>query len=259
MTIRIAVVQQETIPGAWQANRSKALDLAEESLEEDADVVLFHEGLLVGYHERYRELAEAADGETTKAFQNLLDGRDAKVIYGLTEGDGDRFYLSAVVVDRTGLVACYRKTHLWWKAEGLRHEPSFYSPGERLVTFDVGGHKSGLMICYDGDFPEMTRSYALVGCRMVFWMNNRGSRGHAEVERLASANSMIMATSCCCGKDESASVCRGGSNITDMDGSALAEIWDQEGIIYADVNPDLVDEARRANPWFTGRRGDLYI
>ena len=54
-----------------------------------------------------------------------------------------------------------------------------------LVTFPVKGHKSGVMICYDGDFPEMTRAYANLDCRMLFWLNNRGSRGHAEVTRLA--------------------------------------------------------------------------
>ena len=32
---------------------------------------------------------------------------------------------------------------------------------------------------------------------------------------------MIMATSCCCGVDESGSVCRGGSNITDATGKLL--------------------------------------
>ena len=80
------------------------------------------------------------------------------------------------------------------------------------------------MICFDGDFPEMTRAYANRGCGLLFWMNNRGSRGHAEVRDLAFRNSMIGAISCCCGLDEKGMVCRGGSNITDADGSLLTEI-----------------------------------
>jgi len=156
------------------------------------------------------------------------------------------------------VIANYRKTHLWWKASGLRHEPSFYSPGDRLVTFEVKGHKSGVMICYDGDFPEMTRSYANLGCAMLFWLNNRGSRGPEEVKNLAETNSMIMATACCCGRDESGSVCRGGSNITDAHGKLLAEIWDREGVIFAEVDPEQVPQIRRDNPWYRPQRRDLY-
>ena len=117
----------------------------------------------------------------------------------------------------------------------------------------------GLTICYDGDFPETARSYALLDCAMLFWMNNRGSRGPAEVRPLAVANSMIIAASCCCGTNEGGGACPGGSNIVDLDGSVLAELWDKEGILVADVDPSRVREHRRRNPWFTGRRPDLYV
>ena len=258
MSVRIAVVQQANEPGAVEKNRARALHFARKGLEEKADIVLFHEELLVGYVENLKELAEEVDGPTTRAFQALLQGTDSLILYGLTERDGDACYISAPLVGRNGVIANYRKTHLWWAAEGLRHEPSFYLPGDRLVTFDVKGHKSGVMICYDGDFPEMTRSYANLDCTMLFWMNNRGSRGYEEVRRLAGANSMIMATSCCCGKNESGRVCRGGSNITDGNGKLISEIWDREGIIFADVDPEAMLAARRKNPLFREQRRDLY-
>ena len=257
-TVRIAVVQQGSVPGAVEANRGKALAFAREALEGGADIILFHEELLVGYVENLKELAEEVDGPTTQAFQSLLAGSDALILWGLTEREGDRYYIAATLVGAGGVVANYRKTHLWWKDTGLRHEPTFYEAGNELVTFDVKGHKSGVMICYDGDFPEMTRAYANLDCRMLFWLNNRGERGHGEVTRLAATNSMIMAVSCVCGKNERGYVCRGGSNVTNYDGGLLAEIWDGEGIIYADVEPGAVPAARRDNPWYVGRRGDLY-
>ena len=257
-SVRIAVVQQNGNPGQVEANRAKALGFAREALREGADIVLFHEELLVGYVENLRELAEPVDGPTTQAFRELLSGTDALVLYGLTERADDRFHVSATLVGTAGVVANYRKTHLWWKAGGLRHEPTFYTAGDRLVTFDVKGHKCGVMICYDGDFPEMTRAYTNLGCSMLFWMNNRGSRGHDEVRRLAETNSMIMAVSCCCGPNEMGEICRGGSNITDARGQLVAEIWDTEGIVYGDVRPGEVPALRAANPWYTGQRRDLY-
>lgn len=257
-TIRIAVVQQETIPGAVKDNRSRAIQYAKEAVRNKADVILFHEALLVGYVPNIHELAETVDGPSTHAFQAVLRGTDSLIVYGLVEKDGTDFFTSAVVVTADRIVARYRKTHLWWHDDGVRHEPTYFLPGNELVTFDTQGHKTGVMICYDGDFPEMTRAYANLGCNLLLWLNNRGSRGHREVEPLVRANTIIMATACCSGKNEAGHACRGGSNITDKDGTLCAEIWDKPGVIYADVDPSSVPAARDLNPWFRGQRQDLY-
>jgi predicted amidohydrolase len=257
-TIRIAVVQQETLPGIVEDNRARAIQYAKEAVRNKADVILFHEALLVGYVPNIHELAETVDGPSTHAFQEVLRGTDALIVYGLVERDGTDFFTSAVVIAADRIVARYRKTHLWWHDDGVRHEPTYFLPGNELVTFDIQGHKTGVMICYDGDFPEMTRAYANLGCNLLLWLNNRGSRGHREVEPLVRANTVIMATACCSGKNEAGHACRGGSNITDKDGTLCAEIWDKPGVIYADVDPSSVPAARDLNPWFRGQRQDLY-
>lgn len=257
--LRIAVVQQNGNHGQVEENRKKALSFAEQALEQNPDVILFHEELLIGYDKNMKDLAENVNGTTTQAFKKLLKGTGSVVIYGLTEKDGKDFFISSPVVSEDGVIANYHKTHLWWNAEGLRHEPAFYRPGDKLVTFDVKGNLCGVMICYDGDFPEMTRSYANMGCSILFWMNNRGSRGHSEVKGLAGNNSMIMPVSCCCGVDEEGNICRGGSNITGPKGELIAELWDKEGIIISDVYPDQVEKIRKDNPWFNGLRPEVYF
>ena len=85
MSFRIAIVQQDGNPGQPDENRSKALDFAAQALAQGADVILFHEELLVGYTHDLRQLAEPADGPTTHAFQSLLSGTESLIIYGLTE------------------------------------------------------------------------------------------------------------------------------------------------------------------------------
>ena len=256
--IRIAVVQQDGNPGEVESNRKKALGFAEKALALNADVILFHEELLVGYDKNLKELAEPVNGVSTRAFQKLLKGTGSLIIYGLTEKDNPNYYISAPVVSEEGVIANYHKTHLWWKDVGLRHEPTFYTTGDKLVTFNIKGYLCGIMICYDGDFPEMTRSYANLGCSMVFWLNNRGSRGYEEVKDLARCNSMIIPVSCCCGKNERGNPCRGGSNITGPKGELIAEIWDNEGIIMGDVYPGQVAQIRKENPWYQGLRPELY-
>jgi predicted amidohydrolase len=260
MPLRIAVVQQSGNPGHPDENRDKAELVATQALHLGADLVLFHEELLIGYAPNLRDLAEPLHGPTTQRFQALLQSRgsQALIVYGLTERDGDDCFIAAPVVSAQGVLANYRKTHLWWDAPGLRHEPAFYKPGNRLVTFEARGHRCGIMICYDGDFPEMTRAYANLGCSVVLWPNNRESRGHAEVKDLAYRNSMIIAAACCCGPDEQGHACGGGSNITDAEGKLLTEIWDREGVIVADVCPEQVPDLRNSNPWYRGQRPELY-
>lgn len=256
--LRIAVVQQNGNPGRVEENRSKAVKRIRESIANGADVILFHEEMLAGYVDNLKELAEPSDGDSSKLFQEALKGSTAVVIYGYSELEGDDLYISAAVVSAKGLVANYRKTHLWWLAEGLRHEPSYYKPGDELVTFDLMGHKCGIMICYDGDFPEVARAYAKKGCSVLFWMNNRKSRGNDEVKYLAQRNSLIIPTSCCTGFNELGDWCNGGSNITGFMGENIADIWDKEGVIIDNVKPAEAIKARQGNPFFMGMRPNLY-
>lgn len=259
MSIRIAVVQQEHNPGQVATNRERALEAAREALSKGADLILFHEELLVGYVEDPHALAEPADGPTTQAFQALLQGSDSQILYGLTEVDGPDHYISAILVGASGRQACYRKTHLWASTPGMRCEPLHYKAGDRFVTFPVKGYKAGVMICYDGDFPEVARSYAVMGCDLLFWMNNREQRGYdLETAQLASKNSLFLAVSCCCGTDEIGQHCPGGSHIVNAQGKLLTELWDVPGILYADVDPSGCAAARAQNPWFNARRPELY-
>ena len=88
-----------------------------------------------------------------------------------------------------------------------------------LPSVEYGG-KFGLLICYDGDFPEMFRAYAKLGCDGVLWMNNRCSRGPDDGPMAAArANSLVIAATCCCGVDEIGQECPGLSHILGADGS----------------------------------------
>ena len=71
-SLRIAVVQQNANPGKPEENRNKALRFAKQALDQGADVILFHEELLVGYVNNLRQLAEPVDGTTTRAFQDCF-------------------------------------------------------------------------------------------------------------------------------------------------------------------------------------------
>jgi predicted amidohydrolase len=44
----------------------------------------------------------------------------------------------------------------------------FFTPGNRMVNFDLNGINCGLLICYDVRFPELYREYKRLGTEMIF-------------------------------------------------------------------------------------------
>ena len=49
-------------------------------------------------------MIETVDEPTTEAFQHLLRGKGSRIIYGLTERDGDKYYISVPVVSANGVI-----------------------------------------------------------------------------------------------------------------------------------------------------------
>ena len=257
--MKIAVVQQNHAPGEGESNLKKALASVKKALDAGADVILLHEEMLYGYHEKGVFRTEPKDGPSMQAFRNALRGTEALAVYGYTEQDGERKHISVNAVTAEGLLATYRKNHLWKMGIGLRDETVSYTPGDGLRMIEFMGAKIGFLICYDGDFPEMFRAYAKAGCDLVLWSNNRESRGPEDRCRQAAIdNSIFVATSCCTGIDEQGIFCPGMSNVVAPGGKVLAEITGCEGMIFAEIDPAEAREHRKTNPWYQGARFDLY-
>jgi len=105
----------------------------------------------------------------------------------------------------------------------------------------------------------VARSYAAMDCQLILWLNNRTSRGHTDkVLDQTRMSSIAMAVSCCHGNFVPGRS-SGGSNITDHKGNLLAEIWDKEGVIYADLDTGNILADRQNNLIFQGRRPELYL
>lgn len=73
-------------------------------------------------------------------------------------GEDGAVYNSALLFTRDGILANYRKVHLW------DNEKTVFAPGDSqapVVDTQIG--RLGLLVCYDLEFPEYTRSLALRG------------------------------------------------------------------------------------------------
>ncbi|MBU1537639.1 acyltransferase, partial [Myxococcota bacterium] len=72
------------------------------------------------------------------------------------------FFNSAMVVDQSGLLGVYQKTHLFG------YEADVYLPGESgFQVFETPAGSIGVMICFDWFFPESARTLALRGAQVI--------------------------------------------------------------------------------------------
>jgi len=102
--------------------------------------------------------SEALFGNIHNVFSEFCRSNNVAVCYGLPRIDGDKTYISQVVLNKQGeYLTHYDKVHL---AEyGDSSESRFFSRGNHLAVFDIEGIKAGIIICYDMRFPELARRY----------------------------------------------------------------------------------------------------
>ena len=72
---------------------------------------------------------------------------------------------SALLIGPEGLCGCYHKVHL----TNSEREKWGIVPGDEFPVFDVQWGRVGIMICYDGCFPEAARILAVHGAEVIFF------------------------------------------------------------------------------------------
>jgi len=149
------------------ANRERSVRAVAEAIDAGADVVVLPELVTSGYV--FASTDEAAAVAITPGHAVFTEWAaeaargPALVVGGFCEqGDDGLLYNSAAVVDGTGVLGVYRKTHLWDR------EKLFFQPGgEAPRVFDTAFGRIGVLVCYDLEFPELTRLLALAGAELI--------------------------------------------------------------------------------------------
>ncbi len=230
MTV-VAVCQLGLSVGDLDGNRAAAAAAVEEAAALGAGLVVLPELCDSGYvfagEREARSLASPADGNATLGRWAVLAARHRTVIAGgfcELAADGT-LRNSAALVGGSGVLAVYRKAHLW-DAEKLVFTPGDGPPP--VVSLPFG--RVALMICYDLEFPEWVRLPALAGADLIAAPVNwpampvpPGERPADVVRAQAAAavNGVFVAVADRC-RDERGVGWVGGSMIAGPDGYPLA-------------------------------------
>jgi predicted amidohydrolase len=140
--------------------------LIQKAADQDVDLVVLPETLtFYGTGLQYADCAEAIPGPSTEYFGLLAKQHDLYIVAGLLERDGHLVYNTSVLLGPDGeLIGKYRKVTLpRGEIEGG------ITPGHEYPVFETRFGKVGMMICYDGFFPEVARELSNNGAEVIAW------------------------------------------------------------------------------------------
>jgi hypothetical protein len=111
------------------------------------------------------ESAEPIPGPTTEWFGGLARTHRTHIALSLYERDHHLIYNTAVLFAPDGrLIGRYRKTCL-----PHAEVEAGIAPGSDYPVFETSFGRVGLMVCYDGFFPEVARELASRGAEVIAW------------------------------------------------------------------------------------------
>lgn len=201
--------------------------------------------------------AQDLDGPFVAQLREMAAAHHVVIAAGVVErgSDGRRVRNTAVAVGADGLLARYRKMHLY-DAFGQR-ESDWVEPGEIEApqVFEVDGMRFGLMTCYDLRFPEVARTLADAGADVVLvpaeWVRGALKEHHWRTLLHARAieNTLFVAAA-----DHPPPLGVGNSMVVDPQGVEIAAVGTATDVAVAHLDPGAVARVRRVNPALALRR-----
>ena len=250
----------------------RALELLKEGGQQGADICCLPECLNV----MGRQDADIPGaGRTAKDLEARVAavGREfaMHVVLPLIEWRDAALHNTAVVLGRDGkALGRYDKTHL------TQEERDRWGvvPGDTYPVFDLDFGRVGVMICYDGCFPEPARILALKGAEVLFFPSLQ--RGYTEDQlalqvRARAADNFAHVVRSSYGTERTdpwePGVMVGKSCIVAADGTIAADLGKHVGVALTTVDLDAALLGRRSHAGelgvvrdmrFADRRPDTY-
>ena len=164
--VRLASIHFRPSGKSPKSNCEEFAPLVADAAKQKADLVVLGETVTYfGTRKSYSDCAESVPGPSSKYFGELAKKYDLYIVVGLLERDRHLVYNTSILLGPDGsLVGKYRKVCLpRGEIEGG------IAPGNEYPVFDTRFGKLGMMVCYDGFFPEVARELSNRGAEVIAW------------------------------------------------------------------------------------------
>jgi beta-ureidopropionase len=255
-------------------NIDKHLKLIGEAAEQGVKILCMQEVFTTPYFcaeqqtRWYEAVEKIPDGPTVKLMRELARKHEMVLIVPIYEEEiTGVYYNTAAVIDADGsYLGKYRKNHIPHVAPGF-WEKFYFKPGNLgYPAFDTAYARIGVYICYDRHFPEGARALGLNGAEIVFnpsatvaglseylWKLEQPAHAVANGYFIAAINRVGYEAPWNIGEFY------GQSYFCDPRGQIIAQApRDEDALVVADLNLDLIREVRNTWQFFRDRRPETY-
>ncbi|NJC73511.1 deaminated glutathione amidase [Planosporangium thailandense] len=242
----------------WQENLRTCAQYIDAAEAGGADLLVLPEGVLARFTDdftRIRTAAQPLDGPFVTGLRELTRDKRVTVVVGVHEPAPDgRAYNTLVVLVAGELVTRYRKLHLY-DAFSSQESANVVPADDVPALFTCAGLRVGLMTCYDVRFPELARLLTVAGADLLVlpaaWVRGPLKEQHWQlmVSARALENTVYVAASGECGPRNI-----GRSLVVDPLGVTVAAAAEGPALIWAEVDPARLADARRQLPVLDNRR-----
>ncbi len=268
--MKVAIAQLEPILGDVPANLEKHLARIDEAVRQQAKFILFPELSLTGYHLQDMVADVAQEADRSDPLRQLRErSRDISIEAGFVEqSPGIRFFNSAAFFERGEIVHIHRKVYL--PTYGMFDEGRDFGPGETFRAFPTDQGRMGILTCEDLWHTSSAFLLTQDGAEIILIPSNSPIKGVGAEEELASQTTWLELARTTArfqtvfllygnrvGCEEGIQF-GGGSFALDPNGRILARSTSRkEGLLFAELDPELLREARTCYPLVRDEKLDL--
>ena len=246
--VQIAPVPGPLSPEVVRKNLDKCVDYARRCVgATGAELVVLPESATTGFTpdcpvEELWDLVSQIPGPMTEPIQAVARDLGVYICFGTYERGSRRglVYNAAVLVGPSGTVlGVYRKTHPF-VSEHVR-TGGWVTSGDTVAVVETRLGKIGMIVCFDGDYPELCRIQAVQGAEVIcrpsallrsadIWELTSRARAYDNHVYVIGANAT--------GVDAAGVLYFGNSHIVTPNAHVLAKAASHEGWVSARLDPE---------------------
>lgn len=268
-----SAIQITAVDGEKDAAVEKMLGLIDLAGSRGSDLCVLPElwtGLGFSGPDIYREIAEPIPGPVTGLLSEKARKYGMYISGSMYEDAGDDVYYNALplIAPDGSILGTYRKTHLFDAPNRTDIPPGIVESkkvraGDQLETYGTNVARMGLSVCSDLRFPEVYREMTLKGAEVLIcasaFLAPRYDHWEFFLRARAAENQCFVVASGQYGKEPKSGLgFVGRSMIVDPWGVIIATASDDEGVVTAHLDLDLVNTVRGRYPLLEQRRPELY-
>jgi len=278
-SVKLALVQLAT-GASKSANLASARSKVLEASKAGANIIVlpecFNSPYGTQFFPKYAETLlpsppSQEQSETYHALSKLAAEAKAYLVGGSIpeyETKSKKYYNTSLIFSPEGkLLETHRKVHLFdidIPGKISFHESEVLSPGNKVTLVDLPEYgKIGIAICYDVRFPELATIAARDGAFLLLYpgaFNLTTGKLHWELQARARAmDNQVYVGLCSPARDMEATYnAWGHSLIVNPNAEIMTEADENEGIVYAELTGEKIEETRKNIPIYSQRRFDVY-